>query len=241
MKKTVLAKGNEEQQRVAKVSQYQTVLSAVCWIIFIHFPKIICSLHIHSRKNITCQFLRLFQDKKFVSVISKTPSRECSDPWTQVRLPFSIRGLSETGPYKRALRSQKQQSFLDRVPSAFIFSQEVWLMLSHLGTFPARGEFASRECSDPRTQERADVPEVLKEANRLTGGTSSIQRQLEYLTVRDYQVAKGKCKKLTSRNQDHSASSEPSTPTTMNLEYTKHTRKARFRFKIISYEAGRGL
>jgi hypothetical protein len=29
---------------------------------------------------------------------------------------------------------------------------------------------------------------------------------------RDYQMAKGKCKNLTNRNQDHSQSSEPSTP-----------------------------
>ena len=34
----------------------------------------------------------------------------------------------------------------------------------------------------PGTQERAGLPGVLTEANRLTGGTSSSQRQLEHLT-----------------------------------------------------------
>jgi hypothetical protein len=32
--------------------------------------------------------------------------------------------------------------------------------------------------------------------------------------TRDYQMTKGKWKTLNNRNQDHSASSEPSTPTT---------------------------
>jgi hypothetical protein len=39
------------------------------------------------------------------------------------------------------------------------------------------------------------------------------------INPRDYQVAKGKCKNLTNRNQDHSASSEPSTPTTASPGY----------------------
>jgi hypothetical protein len=32
-------------------------------------------------------------------------------------------------------------------------------------------------------------------------------------------MAKGKCKNLTNRNQEHSASSEPSTPTTVSPRY----------------------
>jgi hypothetical protein len=43
-------------------------------------------------------------------------SREGSEPRTQVRAPSCILGLSETSPLRRALRPQKQQSFLDRVP-----------------------------------------------------------------------------------------------------------------------------
>ena len=33
------------------------------------------------------------------------------------------------------------------------------------------------------------------------------------INTRDYQMLKGKCKNLTNRNQDHSPSSEHSTPT----------------------------
>jgi hypothetical protein len=36
---------------------------------------------------------------------------------------------------------------------------------------------------------------------------------------RDYHMAKGKCKNLTNRNQDHSPSSENSTPTTGSPGY----------------------
>ena len=49
-------------------------------------------------------------------------------------------------------RPQKQHSFWDGVLWAYIYSQEVELILSPLCTFPAKGELAFRECSDPRTQ-----------------------------------------------------------------------------------------
>jgi hypothetical protein len=47
---------------------------------------------------------------------------------------------------------QKQQSSWDRVLWAYICSQEVEMILSPLCTFPARGEIASWECSDTKTQ-----------------------------------------------------------------------------------------
>jgi hypothetical protein len=40
------------------------------------------------------------------------------------------------------------------------------------------------------------------------------------INTRDFQMAKGKCKNLTNRNQEHWASSEPSTPNTANPGYT---------------------
>jgi hypothetical protein len=91
---------------------------------------------------------------------------------------------------------------------AFILSQEAELRPRTLGIFPSRGESDSRESSDPGTQEvdlsskllstfpakgesllaqsalttgtqeRIELPGVLTEANRITGGTSSSQRQL---------------------------------------------------------------
>jgi hypothetical protein len=68
------------------------------------------------------------------------------------------------------------------------------------------------------TQERVGLPRVLTVANKITGGTSSSQRQLESKT-RDFQMTKGKHKNLTNRNQDYSASSEPSMPTTVSPRY----------------------
>jgi hypothetical protein len=38
-------------------------------------------------------------------------------------------------------------------------------------------------------------------------------------------MAKGKCKNLTNRNQDHSPSSEPSTPTSASPGYPKTPKK----------------
>jgi hypothetical protein len=39
------------------------------------------------------------------------------------------------------------------------------------------------------------------------------------INTRDYRTAKGKHKNLTNRNQEHSPSSEPSTPTTASPGY----------------------
>jgi hypothetical protein len=61
------------------------------------------------------------------------------------------------------------------------------------------------------SQERASLPGLLIEANRIMRGTSSITTN-----SRDYQMVKGKHKNLTNRNQDHSPSSEPRTPTLLS-------------------------
>jgi hypothetical protein len=60
--------------------------------------------------------------------------------------------------------------------------------------------------------------------------------------TRDNQMAKGKCKNLTNRNQDYLASSEP----IYHLSYHRtlvpqNTGKARFGFKIIIHDADRGF
>jgi hypothetical protein len=112
-----------------------------------------------------------------------------------------------------------------------------------LGEFLSRGELAYREGSDPRTQEvdqssrlldncpergelalttktqvRVGLPGVLTEAKRITGGSSSNQRQLKH-RHQIFPDGKGKCKNFTNRNQEHWASSEPSTPTTKSPGY----------------------
>jgi hypothetical protein len=38
-------------------------------------------------------------------------------------------------------------------------------------------------------------------------------------------MSKGKCKNITNRNKDHSAASEPSTPTTASPEYPNTPKK----------------
>jgi hypothetical protein len=61
---------------------------------------------------------------------------------------------------------------------AIIFSQEAGLNDRYLCIFPARGKLACNEYSDTETQERTRFPGLLTEANRITGRTSSSQRQL---------------------------------------------------------------
>jgi hypothetical protein len=45
-------------------------------------------------------------------------------------------------------------------------------------------------------------------------------------------MAKGKCKNLTNRNQEHWASSEPSTPTTMSPGYARTPQKKDMDLKL---------
>jgi hypothetical protein len=61
----------------------------------------------------------------------KLASRECSDPWTQGRLQFSLQCLSKivsSGEH----RPQKKQSFWDTVLQAYICNQVVGLFQSSL-------------------------------------------------------------------------------------------------------------
>jgi hypothetical protein len=139
--------------------------------------------------------------------------RECSDPKTQVRSPFFIWVPSEAGPLRRTCRPQKQQSFLDRVPLGLHLQPGGGADPQSCVHLSCQRKMAYREFSDTGNQERAGLPEVLTEGNRLTGRTSSKQRQLEHLTP-EVTMVKGKCKNLTNRNQDHLASLQASTPTT---------------------------
>jgi hypothetical protein len=63
------------------------------------------------------------------------------------------------------------------------------------------------------TQERVGHLGVLIESNNHRRNKLQPETARTYNT-RDYQMVKGKHKNLTNRNQDHSASSKPSTPTT---------------------------
>jgi hypothetical protein len=64
---------------------------------------------------------------------------------------------------------------------AFIFSQEVDLSSRPLYPFPAKRELTCRECSDHWNSRELDSLMQI-EANKITGGTSSSQRQLEDIT-----------------------------------------------------------
>ena len=61
-------------------------------------------------------------------------------------------------------------------------NQEVDLSSEILCTFPARGELACRECSDHWDSGESWSPRSADRSQRITGGTSSIQSQLDHLT-----------------------------------------------------------
>ena len=86
------------------------------------------------------------------------------------------------------------------------------------------------------TQERADLPGVLTETNRLIGGVSSSQRHLNHLTPEITRWQKANLRIL-----------KPRLLGIIRTQYTHHSesritqqiRKARLRFKIISHDTGR--
>ena len=62
-------------------------------------------------------------------------------------------------------------------------NQEVGLSSRLLCTFPARGELDYRECSDHCESGESWSPRSADRGYRITGGMSSIQRQLKHLTT----------------------------------------------------------
>jgi hypothetical protein len=105
----------------------------------------------------------------------------------------------------------------------FILSQKAELRPRPLGIFPTRGKLASKEGSDPRTQEVDLNSGVLTEAKESQEEQAPARDRTP--NTRDYYMVKGKHKNLTNRNQDHSASSEPSMPTTASPGYPKTSEK----------------
>jgi hypothetical protein len=89
--------------------------------------------------------------------------REYSDPGTQVRSPFSPLCLSKASLLRRALATE----LLGQGPTCM-----------HL---QAGGGNVSQLSVHWSYKKRAGLLKVLTRANRLTGGTSSSQRQLEHL------------------------------------------------------------
>ena len=59
--------------------------------------------------------------------------------------------------------------------------------------------------------------------------------------TRDNQMAKGKCKNITNRNQGNMATSEPSSPTTASLGYPNTQEKQDLDLKIASHDGERGF
>jgi hypothetical protein len=68
---------------------------------------------------------------------------------------FSLQCLSKAGPRRRVWAAEAAELCRHSPAMVFILSQEAELILSPLCTFPARGELASRECSDPGMQVRS--------------------------------------------------------------------------------------
>jgi hypothetical protein len=122
-----------------------------------------------------------------------------------------------------------------------ILSQEVELILSPLCTFSARREFATRECSDLQDSRESGLPGVLTEARRLTGGTSSRQRQLEHLKPEITRWQKANIRILlteimTTRHHQNPVLSPQRVP-----GYPNTPEKQESDLKITSHDAGRGF
>ena len=97
-------------------------------------------------------------------------------PWDQVRMPSCILGPKENSLCRRVHRQQKQHSSWVGSLSGLHLQPGGRAELQNSSHLPAESTLTTE------TQERVGLPGVLTEANRITGGTSSSQRQLEHLT-----------------------------------------------------------
>jgi hypothetical protein len=73
-----------------------------------------------------------------------------------------------------------------------------------------------------------------RDLKKITGGTSYSQRWQEHLTP---EITRWQTANARILNHDYLASSEPSTPTTVNPGYSNTP----VEFKIISHDSGRGF
>jgi hypothetical protein len=106
-----------------------------------------------------------------------------------------------------------------------------------LWTFLKEESLPAESALTTGTQERVGLPEVLTEANRITGGTSSSQRQLEHFTSEITRWQKANVRILLTETKNIRTQYAHHSESWIH----QHTRKARFEFKIISHDAGRGF
>jgi hypothetical protein len=90
-----------------------------------------------------------------------------------------------------------------------------------------------------RTQERVGLPGVLTGANRITGGISSSEKQLEHLIPEITRWQKANVRNLLNETKATQHHQNPVCSPEQVLDATTH--KTRFGFKIISHDAGRGF
>jgi hypothetical protein len=123
--------------------------------------------------------------------------QEMSDPGTQVRSQFSLWWLSKVGPLRNTQAAEVTEQ-LRQDPT-------------DLHLHPGGG--AVPQPSVHWSLRSVDIGLQTHRRNELQSETARTSN------TRDYQMVKGKCKTLTSRNQDYLESSEPSTPTTVSPRY----------------------
>ena len=97
-------------------------------------------------------------------------------------MPSCILDILESTPCRRVCRPQKQQSFLDKVPSGLHLQSGGRAELPTSTPSLQEESLPTDSVLTTETQEIVGLPRVLTEAKRITGGTSSSQKQLEELT-----------------------------------------------------------
>ena len=109
-----------------------------------------------------------------------------------------------------------------------------------LDTCPTRGELAGRECSDHWDSRESWTPRSTDKGNKSTGGTSSSQRQLEHLTPEITRWQNANIRILLTETKTTQHHQNPVLPWQWVL-VPQHTQKVRFKFKIISHDAGTSI
>jgi hypothetical protein len=178
--------------------------------------------------------------------------------WIPQSLETQDVGITENSLHRRAHGQQKQQRILDKVPSGLHPQPGGRAETQTPGHLPCQrrvslqGAFLSWD-SGGRSEFQTSMPLPCKRRACLQRmlWPLGLRRELDFQecwqslknhrrnklqaetarksNMRHYQIVKGKHKNLTNRNQDHGASSELRTTTTVSPGYP--TRKARLRFK----------
>jgi hypothetical protein len=135
-----------------------------------------------------------------------------------VRMPSCILGPSETSLLRRAHSLQASSPLEGKVHRGLEHSSAFWLKMKARNVPWPRSYVALTT----EIQERVRLPGVLTEANRITGGRSCSQRQLQQLTPENTGWQKANLRTLVTETKTSQHHQNPAFPPQQVLDTLTH-------------------